>query len=166
MGQILLRSATNLTSQFSFFKGIAVNNIEVNITIDNAGNLTTDVDEMYNINACDDWKTAENITLPGNTTYVEIIADNTGAQGGILASFSNGVVTNNESWECADMSSRCSENCKLWLPAVSHGLNNKDTDPWGKILGKGIPGIEQTAQWIWVKNIWAKSVRCRKTFSK
>ncbi len=171
LGQIPLRSATNLTCQFSFSKGIAVNNIEVNITIDNAGNVTTDGDEMYDIN--DDWKTAENITLPGNTKYVVIKAHNDpGNVGGILASFSNGVVTNNESWQCADMSSCKSASCehKLeWLPAVSYGLNNKYTYPWGIILERekrNISEIEQTAQWIWVGNKCAKRVWCKKTFSK
>ena len=164
LGQIPLRSATNLTCQFSFFKGIAVNNIEVDITIDNAGNLTTDVGEMYNVNK--NWQTAQNIALPGNTTYVVIKAHNDpGNVGGILASFSNGVITNNESWQCADMSSCNSASCERipkWLPAVSYGLNNKDTFPWRRDLSE----IEQTAQWIWVSNKSAIRVWCKKTFSK
>ncbi len=167
MRQIPLRSTTNLTSQFSFFKGIAVNNIEVDITIDNDGSLTTDAGEVYDIN--DDWMTAQNIALPGNTKYVIIKAHNDpGYVGGILASFSNGVVTN-ESWQCANMRS-CDSDCEgnpEWLPAESYGP--KDSNPWRSVLkntNRNISEIKQTAKWIWVKDAKATSVWCRKTFSK
>ncbi len=128
--------------------------------------MTTDVGEMYDINK--NWKIAQNIALPGNTKYVVIKAHNgPNSVGGILASFSNGVVTN-ESWQCADMSS-CNSNCEhnpKWLPAVSYGLNNEDTYPWGTILRRHISGIKQTAKWIWVEKAKATSVWCTKTFSK
>jgi hypothetical protein len=112
--------------------------------------------------------TAKNFVIPGDTKYVKIKANNAGHVGGILASFSNGVLTD-ESWECADMSSCNSKNCDSkpkWRQAVSYGLNNKTIWPWGTFFKKAVHGIERKARWIWVADRYAKSVWCMKSFSK
>jgi hypothetical protein len=140
------------------------------MTIDNKGTLTTDTGEVYYKSS--NWSEAESFTLPGNTKYVIIKALNDpGNVGGILASFSNGVVTD-ESWECANMSSHESGNCgsePKWHKAKEYGPNNKTISPWGThltYLNKTISEIEPRAQWIWITNASATSVWCKKTFSK
>ena len=128
--------------------------------------MTTNMNEVRDIN--DNWRRAEKIILPGNTKTVTIKARNPSDVGGILASFSNGVVTD-ESWQCADMSSchsACCESDPNWRQALSYGSNNKNTDPWGTHLRKAIPEIEPKAQWIWVSDRYAKRVWCKKSFSK
>ena len=124
------------------------------------------MNELRHINGS--WKKAEKIKLLGNTKIVTIKAQNPRHKGGILASFSNDVVTD-KSWECANMSSCDSAGCESnpnWLQAISYGSNNKNTHPWGTNLKKAIPEIEPKAQWIWVSDRYAKKVWCRKTFSK
>jgi hypothetical protein len=137
------------------------------MTIDNKGTLTTDNGEVYTDNK--DWRKAESFTLPGNTKYVIIKARNDPRDvGAILASFSNGVLTD-ESWECANMGSHNSADCESepeWHNATEYGPNNKTTRPWGTQLEKAISGIEPKAQWIWITSAYATSVWCKKTFSK
>ena len=109
------------------------------------------------------WWTAKEYALPGNTKYVAIEARNPNHNGGILASFSNDVVTD-ESWQCADMNS-----CHLhwrscnWRRAISYGSNNNSTRT---VLKGKIPKIERKAQWIWVNDQSTTWVKCKKTFSK
>jgi hypothetical protein len=111
------------------------------------------------------WKTPGRFTLPGDTKVVTIKAHNdVGNVGGILASFSNRVVTN-ASWQCVDMS----KSNPTWLSAIEYGLNVASSGSiWSENNkpGKKISEIEETAQWIWVRNSEARRVWCRKTFSK
>jgi hypothetical protein len=127
------------------------------MTIDDKGTLTTDNGEVYTDNK--DWEKAENFTLPGNTKYVIIKARNyPGDVGAILASFSNGVITD-ESWECAEIRSHDSGNYErkpVWQQAKSNQIKSN----------KAISGIEPKAEWIWITNAYAESVWCKKTFSK
>ncbi|CAB4007985.1 Hypothetical predicted protein, partial [Paramuricea clavata] len=142
---------------------VATNDIEVAITIDNKGLLKTDTFETE-ING--NWKVADRFTLPWNTKYVTIKADNLGGPGGILASFNNNVITNC-SWECANMHGCHSTNCENhtnWHSAIEYGPNSASTKPWGGILRSKISEIAETAQWIWVNDTSASIVWCRKTF--
>ena len=158
--KLLLRASTNLQS-FFFHIGLAENDIKVSITIDNDGSLTTDTGVVHENNG--NWQKAEHVHIPGNTKWVEIKAQNPGDVGGILASFSNGVVTD-ESWQCADVSEASKP---VWGQAVGYGYNNKDTEPWGRVNGgKAIPEIESRAQWIWVSDRYAETVLCMKNFCK
>ena len=124
----------------------------------------TDTGEKRNV-VCG-WKTAGRFTLPGDTKVVTIEAhnDNDENVGGILASFSNRVVTN-ASWQCIDMSKSNS----TWLSAIEYGFNVASSGSiWSQSNkpDKKISEIEETAQWIWVQNRTAIKVWCRKTFSK
>ncbi len=159
-------SKVPLTYWFSVFKGVTEIGINVTITIDNSGSLVIDTGENRNV-VCE-WQKAEHFTLRGDTKVVTIKAHNDkGLQdvGGILASFSNNVVTD-ESWNCTDMimcpreNSDC-EGLANWQPAKTYGHNNKKISPWSEISK-----IKQTAQWIWVENKVAKRVWCRKTFGE
>ena len=110
-----------------------------------------------------DWEVSQRLILPGNTKGVTIEAINSGNVGGILASFSNGVVTD-ATWQCANMSPcttvQC-ENSVTWQNATTYGVNNDSTKPW-----KRRADIELTAQWIWVDDDDATRVWCKKTFGK
>ena len=110
-----------------------------------------------------DWTITDRFALPGDTKVVIIKGDNgRGSPGGILASFSNGVVTD-DTWQCADMSSCATTECEnsvTWQGAKTYGVN-KNNPTW-----KTRPYIDSTAQWIWVNSSSAERVWCKKTFCK
>ena len=112
------------------------------------------------------WKVAQRFTIAGDTKVVTIKGDNPGSVGGILASFSNGVVTDG-TWQCADMSSCTTVECEnsvIWHDAQTYGVNGETNRPW---QGRGrFEEIESTAKWIWVHFSEAKRVWCKKTFGK
>ena len=147
---------------FSFyFHANAVNDIEANITIDNGGRLMVDTGEKHKLET--DWWETERFILPGGTEVVTIKGDNgPGSPGGILASFSNGVVTDG-TWQCADMSSCTTTECEnsvTWQGAKTYGVNTNHP------IWNTRPYIDSTAQWIWVDNQFAGRVWCKKTFGK
>ena len=110
------------------------------------------------------WEVSDQLTLAGNTKVITIKGSNTGYEGGILASFSNGVLTDG-TWQCADMSSCASiecENSVTWQDAQTYGVNENNPRPWNR----RIPDIGSTAQWIWVNDKYARKVWCKKTFGK
>ena len=126
----------------------------------------TDTGEVQLLNG--DWTVFDQLTLAGDTKVVTIKADNPHYVGGILASFSNGVVTDG-TWQCAEIGSFTNEceNSVTWKGAKTCGLNRNETPPWGQRRGKGaFEEIEPTAHWIWVDNSKATRVCCRKTFGK
>ena len=122
------------------------------------------VDTGQKHNLTTDWEETERFTLPGDTKVVTIKAYNPGYVGGILASFSNGVVTDG-TWRCADMSlcitTEC-ENFVAWQGAKTYGINGKNPPPWKRKLND----IDSTAQWVWVDDKFARRVWCKKTFGK
>ena len=128
----------------------------VNISIDGAGRLTTNSGEKRDI-LCQGLE-SEQFTLPADTKVVTVKAHNSNGKGGILASFSNGVVTD-KSWQCADMSLCTSKDCSraTWQsPVTLH-----------KVKRQGKRSIKvQSAQWIWASEKTAERVWCRKTFGK
>ena len=106
----------------------------------------------------------KNFTIAGDTKVVTIEGGNPGTIGGILASFSSGVVSDG-TWQCADMSSCTTAECEnsvTWQGATTYGVNENNPPPWNR----RIPDIESTAQWIWVDDKYAKRVWCKKTFGK
>ena len=150
-----------------FFQANAVNDIEANITIDDGGSLMVEQmmsfeNEKHNLET--GWDQAERFTLPKDTKVVTIKGNNSKGVGAILASFSNGVVTDG-TWQCADMSSCTTTDCEnsvTWQGAKTYGINGKNTSPWNRRLND----IDSTAQWIWVDHNLAKRVWCKKTFGK
>ena len=156
----MVQSCQNFS--FQFFQANAAIDIEANITIDNGGSLVVDTGEKHNLET--DREETERFTLPGDTKVVTIKGDNPGGWGGILASFSNGVVTDG-TWQCADMSSCTTtdwENSVTWQGAKTYGINGENPPPWYTRLND----IDSTAQWIWVDNQFAGRVWCKKTFGK
>ena len=110
-----------------------------------------------------EWRTTETFTLAEDTKLVTIEAVNPGGVGGILASFSNGVVTDG-TWQCANMRPCTAVQCEssvTWQNATTYGVNSDSTKPW-----KRRADIKLTAQWIWVDIEYAKRVWCKKTFGK
>ena len=118
----------------------ALNEIEANITIDDGGTLMVDTGEKHNLET--GWGQTERFTLPGDTKVVTIKGDNgPRSPGAILASFSNGVVTDG-TWQCADMSSCATTECEnsvTWQGAKTYGINGEK--PWNTR-----PYIDSTAQ--------------------
>ena len=94
------------------------------ITVDNSRRLITDSGEKRNV-VCG-WKKVKHFTLCGHTKHVTIKAHNDGGNGGILASFSNKVVTDG-SWECADMRSCTAADCAPWTKATTRMISLKNS---------------------------------------
>ena len=119
-----------------------------------------DTDEECTVNA--NWQITQKFNLPADTKDVTIKGNNSESVGGILASFSNGVVTDG-TWQCADMSlcttTKC-ENSVTWQDAETYGVNANHK------IWRTRSNIDSTAQWIWVVNRLAKRVWCKKTFGK
>ena len=136
------------------FEGNVVNRIMFNITVNKTGTIT-DSGEKRNV-VCS-WKKVKHFTLSGHTEHVTIKAYKAGGNGGILASFSNKVVTDG-SWECADMSSCTAADCAPWTKATTHDFTEEQLNERNQ--------IKSTAQWIWAANEAATRVWCRKTFGK
>ena len=121
-----------------------------------------DTGVKYNLET--EWLETERFALPGDTKVVTIEGVNPDGEGGILASFSNGVLTDG-TWQCADMSSCTTTDCKnpvTWQGAKTYGINEENPSPWNRRLND----IDSTAQWIWVDNEFARRVWCKKTFGK
>ena len=122
-----------------------------------------DTGEEHNLST--QWWGTERFILPGDTRVVTIKGDNDpGNVGAILASFSNGVVTDG-TWQCADMSSCTTTECEhsvTWQDAKTYGVNGDNPGPWNAKIND----IELAAQWIWVNNKFARRVWCKKTFCK
>ena len=153
---------TQLSKFFFFFQANAVNDIEANITIDDGGSLMVDTGEKHDLKT--GWTETERFALPGDTKVVTIKGENTESGGGILASFSNGVVTDG-TWKCADMSSCTTTECEnsvTWQGAKTYGINGENPLPWNRKLND----IDSTAQWIWVDSSSAERVWCKKAFGK
>ncbi|XP_078352806.1 uncharacterized protein LOC144637620 [Oculina patagonica] len=95
--------------------------------------------------------------IPGNTRLISIKAKPSKFQGGILGSFSNGLVTN-ESWKCTDdfylgwnIPHFDDSNWPLAVVVAKYG-----DIPWGPI-----PVIAATAKWIWTAGPGLGTVYCR-----
>jgi hypothetical protein len=100
----------------------------------------------------------QRFVFPEDTQVVTIKAR---ACGGILASFSNDIVTD-ESWYCTDSSSCSSGGCSSskWENAVTVRKNG-----FFSTLPKP-PEIASSAQWIWISHSSAPSVWCKRTFGR
>lgn len=125
----------------------------------------TDTGQKLDLNT--DWQKADRVTIHGNSTVVTIKGVNDpGSAGGILASFSNGVVTD-VTWQCAEIgnATEC-ENSITWEDAQTYGVNGDNQSIWGKVRSGPFEEIESTAQWIWVNYHSATNVCCKKTFGK
>jgi hypothetical protein len=162
----MFQNATDVIYNIHFiFKGKTVTRIMVNITVDNSGRLITDSGEKRNVVCM--WSKVKHFTLSGHTKHVTIKAYKARGKNGILASFSNNVVTD-ESWQCANMDGCISSDCESfaatkWSNATAYGFNIEDSDRNSR---EKINEIKSTAQWIWAKNGEAERVWCRKGFGK
>ncbi|CAB4040197.1 Hypothetical predicted protein, partial [Paramuricea clavata] len=97
---------------------------------------------------------ASKFTSPADTQNVTIIAaKNPGSSAaGILASFSNGIVTD-DSWRCRKDPS----NLNKWEKASTYRRNDLNIS-WNQAISE----IKQNAQWIWVKDLSASRVQCKR----
>ena len=76
---------------------------------------------------------------------------------GILASFSNGIVTDG-SWKCVGNKPKSSSSGNgAWNTLASVGGPNNDPEH---------REISSNAQWIWIRNSPDKTIYCEKTFGK
>ena len=96
-----------------------------------------------------------------NSAYAYLyvpVGNDVGAQEGILASTSTGVVTDT-TWKCTTALepdwSTCAFDDSNWPDAVSRGANG--VGPWGQF-----DDIDATAEWIWAKGSDNGVVYCRK----
>ena len=103
----------------------------------------TDTGEEHILNK--DWGVARRFTLPADTKVVTIKGGNDPNNiGGILASFSNGVLTDG-TWQCADVSSCASVECEnsvTWQDAQTYGVNGETNYPW-HLYGGGLKKSNQ-----------------------
>ena len=117
--------------------------------------MTNDVNSFAWILNCD-WRTPEDFFLPSNKKIVTIEARTNGSlAGGIRASFSNNVVTD-ETWLCAEDGGKGGP--RSATTATFYENEN--------MQGNDFSGDAAKAQWIWAENTSATSVWRVKTFSK
>jgi hypothetical protein len=129
--------------------------IIVDVVINSTGSIQIEDDKKW---VEENWRQPRRFVLPEGTQVVTIKArrDDT-MYGGILASFSNGNVTD-KSWSC-----RCCD----WSECFESCSNSDWENPPKTTLNTvSFPKIASSAQWIWVNNASASSVWCRKTFGK
>ncbi len=142
--------------------------IIADITIDDSGSMEmetkTKPKEVITVNEklCSQ---PQRFVLPEDTQVVTMKARDHHAVGRILASFSNGYVTD-ESWSCADSSScdGSTDDCPSlkWNNASTFGKNDESSTTSRKHHIE----IASNAQWIWISSSSATSVWCKRTFSK
>ena len=138
------------------FKDHAMKGIIVDVAINNIESIQIENDEKRVV---ENWKQPRRFVLPEGTQVVTIKARRDyRTPGGILASFSNGNVTDN-SWSCIDCGTFSDAHCE------SYSISNWEKPPrtWNKT---SYPEIASSAQWIWVNNLFARRVWCRKTFGE
>ena len=90
------------------------------------------------------WNTATNFVIPGNTTIIAVAAKNSHRPPGILGSLSNGLVTNS-SWKCNNRRdpgwNYRDFDDRNWTAAVEFARNGDGPEGY-------IAGIDPTAKWI------------------
>ena len=77
-----------------------ISDIAVDITCDNQLWFYADDQEYIGSSTpdYDDWQAVKHVDIPGNTKVYGIKCVDTGSVAGILASFSDGSITNGEDW--------------------------------------------------------------------
>ena len=96
-----------------------------------------------------DWTNSTTYLVPGNTRVLSVAGkDHGGNYLGILGSTSNGLVTN-ETWKCSSVLypewNSPDYDDQDW--PYAREIANHGVQPWEKI-----PGIAETAKWIWADN--------------
>jgi hypothetical protein len=129
-----------------------------------AGSIITDTGTEWIMNC--NWQTPEDFFLPKNTQVVTIKAHTNGRDmGGILASFSNHVVTD-ETWLCGECTSFNSSLSGLECMKNATTFGETGTPSILKPPGYDFSGEAAKAQWIWVENVTTSHVWCMKEFGK
>ena len=132
------------------------------IVIHNSGSIEIEIEN--NRTKVDLNKTSrqpQRFVLPEDTQVVTIkVHKARGWGGGILASFSNNIVTDG-SWHCTDSSSCSFADCSSLQWEASTAGKNEHSSTWGKP-----PEIASSAQWIWISNSSALKVWCKRTFGR
>ncbi|CAB4040132.1 Hypothetical predicted protein, partial [Paramuricea clavata] len=128
--------------------------ITANITLGGGGKISlilnpTEPDTTVYSNAGQ----VSTFTVAAGTQNVTIVAEKASgsALAGILASFSNGIVTD-DLWSCSKNS-----NDLKWEKASTYRRNDLNIS-----RNRAISQIKQNAQWIWVKKLSASRVRCKR----
>ena len=138
------------------------------ITADNTFELYVDGSKIdIPSNERNDWIELSHIAIESGLCVIAVEAEDFGPPAGIIAKFSNGIVTNS-TWKCTGKYEvgwhTKSYDDRHWPAAVVYGTNMDS--PWGPI-GDHL----ENAKWIWtarhVKNTWIidKHVFCRKHVS-
>lgn len=127
------------------------------VAVDHKGSFTAEPGTSILVSSFSNWKNAESFSLSSDTEYVIIrVEKKTNANGGILAEFSNGYVTDS-SWRCTDINS--TERIR-WPAASEVASNNGLHSQWKKVVSN----IGTNAKWIWTTNADAGKVWCWKSF--
>lgn len=146
------------------YKGFAIKGMVVDIAVHGCKSveIVSDVEQSA-LKTIEEGNWPQRLALPSDTQGVTIKARNCSKQNtGILASFSNGIVTDG-SWRCADSTS-CnwtSNDCSnvTWENA-SVVTNSVYSTPHRRSTSE----IASNAQWIWIGHSFAINVWCEKTF--
>ena len=152
-------NAPNIFLNLSFvhFKAISSQPITGFVAVDHKGSLTAEPGGNILVSQFSNWKNAESFTLPPGTQYVVVrVEKKNNFDGGILAEFSNGYVTDS-SWQCTEANSNAKN---LWPPARVFALNNGQNSRWNIV----VDNIGTSAKWIWTANSDHGEVWCWKSF--
>ena len=154
-----LIKALNIFLNLSFvhFKAISAQPITGFVAVDRKGLFTAEPGGNILVSQFSNWKSAASFTLPSGTQYVVIrVKKENNFDGGILAEFSNGYVTDS-SWQCTETNSAAKN---LWPPAQEVALNNGENSQWNAVVND----IAISAKWIWTGNSDHGEVWCWKSF--
>jgi hypothetical protein len=110
------------------------------------------------------WHVAEQAVFPDDSKVIAIYGEDAGSAGGMIASFDNGVVTDN-TWKCKKITgtpptgwNEADFDDSSWPYATQHNYNG---------VGKGgllINGISTLARWMWSSDLMNDNkVYCRKS---
>ena len=120
------------------------------------------------VSEADDWMTTSSISVSDSTQVIGIECHDLHDQPGILASVSNGFLTD-ASWYCSPVfeagwaDPSFAANSGNWQVATTMGRNGDSLSPWNIEVSH----IDADAEWIWTdRNKWPtdidQTVYCRK----
>ena len=120
----------------------------------------------------DDWNKTSAISVSDSTQVIGIACYDYGVKPGILASVSNGLLTD-ASWSCSSVLEAGWEdpsfvaNSGNWQVATTMGRNGDSPSPWNRQISH----IDADAEWIWTaRNSWPtyidQTVYCRKALTE
>ena len=109
-----------------------------------------------------EWTESSDYPLNACNSLIAITCQDVGGIGGILASTTSGMMTDN-TWRCTDELETGWETVGFtesdaWGPAYAYDTNDANTEPKTTFIS----GISPSAEWIWYGSYSGTTIYCRK----